>query len=152
MNTDNPKEEKEYKGLWFNPATPREVKDLLVKLNQEGKKNRIRIFYGDPTSGKDWGEELDVLGYVGRSTGPTKIPLLIYDNRCIGGGAILCNCIVKIMDTSGKTLYQHPTYEAPAYEVEGTTIRKNGELWAQCKTPEQALRLKAFLLGERMNH
>lgn len=72
---------------------------------------RIRIYLGDAATGKDWGEVNDVKGYVGRSTGQIKIPLLVYNSRSLGGGALLDHCIVKIETTKGKrVLYQHENY------------------------------------------
>lgn len=72
---------------------------------------RIRVHYGDTKTGKDWNEQHHVTGYIERSTGSIKIPLLIYNERSIGGPALLDHCIVKITTTKGKKLlYQHHNY------------------------------------------
>lgn len=78
-------------------------------------KKLIRIWYGDTDTGRAWMEEHDVLGYVGRSTGPIKIPLLLAKRTSDGGGAILDHCIVRIDDVNGeRTMYKHPRYDNPA--------------------------------------
>ena len=59
-----------------------------------GRGYRLRIYYGDPTTGKWWGDI--EAGYIGRSVGPKKIPILIYNKLSRGGTSILDNFIVKI--------------------------------------------------------
>lgn len=56
----------------------------------------------------DWNEQFDVTGYVGRSTGPIKVPLLIHNRRSLGGPAILDHCIIGVRETGkdGRLLYQ----------------------------------------------
>ena len=82
---------------------------LLEKIRQE--KTRVRFHWGDVKTGKDWGDINGVKGRIGLSTGPVKIPLLIYSSKSTGCNSILDNCIVKITETKGgKILYQHPTY------------------------------------------
>ena len=102
----------EYKivdGTYYHKSTPQEVVDILERSRKEGF--RIRLYYGDKDSGKDWGERHDITGKVGRSTGSIKIPLLISTSRSSGGGGILDDAIVKIEKTPGKqVLYQHPKY------------------------------------------
>lgn len=74
---------------------------------------RIRIWYGDTDTGRAWQEEYDVLGYVGRSMGTQKVPLLIFSRRSIGGGAILTKNIVRIDWVKGShALYKHPTFSS----------------------------------------
>lgn len=104
------KQREEYKGLWFSTETEQEIKDIIVQLYHS--KKRVRFYWGDAKTGKDYGDVYDVSGTVGRSTGTQKIPLLIHNSRSRGGGGILDNCIVKITESSGakKVLYQHPNY------------------------------------------
>lgn len=87
--------------------------DEVIRILEICMKNRTRIVldYGDST-GQSWGEDLDTTGYVGRSTGSIKIPLLVYNKRSSGGGAILTSCIIKISTSIGKcSLYEHPNYK-----------------------------------------
>ena len=91
--------------------------DEVVRILETAKKNRarIRLTYGNPETGLDWGEENDIEGYVGYSTGAVKIPLLVYNARSMGGGGILTDCIVKIETARGKAvLYQNPKYHKEA--------------------------------------
>ena len=104
---------KEVNGISYSKNTTDEV----IKILEIAKKNkaRIRLTYGNPETGLDWGEEHDIEGYVGCSMGPMKIPLLVYNARSMGGGGILTDCIVKIEAARGKAvLYQNPKYHKEA--------------------------------------
>ena len=105
-------EYKEVNGSMYNVDTPDEVIKWLETSRE--RKQRIRIFYGDKVTGKDWCEVSDTIGYVGRLTGKYKIPLLIRNKRSLGGSVIFDHCIVKITtkDSNGKirTVYEHPKY------------------------------------------
>jgi hypothetical protein len=95
-------------------------------------------------------EENDVTGYVGKSTGNQPIPLLVHNSRSFGGGALLDHCIVKVTDiATGRTLYQHPRYNAPQVTVKGSEVYIGGELYARCKDELQSWRLAAFMRGNR---
>lgn len=68
--------------------------------------------------GLDWLEEFMVTGYIERSCGPSKIPIIVHNSRSLGGPAILDDCIVRIrMAAGGRVLYQHPKYHSGAIEV-----------------------------------
>ena len=85
--------------------TPVELCNLLNRLRDN--RTRIVVDYGDVKTGKSWGEVYDITGYVGRSTGGIKIPLLIHNSRSHGGGALFDDCILSIKTSAGKrTLYQ----------------------------------------------
>src|ERR1035437_10026036 len=58
--------------------------------------SRITLDYGDVKTGRSWGEVNDITGYIGRSTGPVKIPILLYKVTSSGGGGILDSCILSI--------------------------------------------------------
>ena len=152
-------------GTDYDNRTPEEVANILESSRL--LQHRIHIFYGDRETGRDWGEENDVTGYVGRSTGTSKIPLLIHNSRSYGGGALLDHCIVKIMDTRTKrVLYSHRTYHRAGYRIgplaEGlpeeyttsvyTSFR--GEDWenaANFTDYDKAVRYVEFMTGKRMS-
>lgn len=97
-------------GTSYRSTTPREIIDVLesARLNNI----RIELEYGVIETGQSWGEVCGIQGYVGRSTGTVKIPILVYNKRSIGGGGILDNHIVRIRTTRGKkVLYQHHSYK-----------------------------------------
>jgi hypothetical protein len=105
-------------GIYFHVATPLEVVRALNAARQAG--TRIRIRLGDTATGRDWLEEFDVEGYVGNSTGPLKVPLLLHNRRSHGGGAILDHCIVRIVETrTGRVHYSHPAYHTGTFTVRG---------------------------------
>ena len=71
---------------------------IVINALEHARTNNIRVIidYGDIKTGKSWNEIHDISGYVGRSSGQNKIPLLIYNKRSFGGGSILTNCILSI--------------------------------------------------------
>jgi len=97
-------------GTWYNDETPCRVIQILEQCR--ANHTRIILDYGDAQTGKSWGDRYGICGYVGRSMGPQKIPILLFNNRSSGGGGILTHCIVSIKTSAGKrVLYQHPTYQ-----------------------------------------
>lgn len=143
----------------FYDGTPEKVKQVLEsELHSD---NRIRIFFGDQETGKDWEEEHETIGYVGRSAGTEPILILLNNNRSMYGGAILTNCIIKITK-NGRVLYQHPKYHfnehlvcTPVDEGYAESVyqmqEKTGtfEMVAQFKKIGQARRWIDFIEGRR---
>lgn len=101
--------------MFFHSGTVDSVIDVLKQAKYRGF--RIRLFYGDTRSGESWMEEHDIMGTVGCSMGPLKVPLLIQRSYSMGGGAIMDDCIVRIQSMSGKDLYRHPTFYVPSMRV-----------------------------------
>jgi hypothetical protein len=61
-------------------------------------------------------------GYVSRSGGQYKVPIVLYNKRTRGGPSILDHCIVKIQTArGGKVLYQHSNYH-PHQDVEQPSL------------------------------
>lgn len=97
-------------GTWYHDDTPERVIAMLDRARYRGE--RIRLYYGDTETGRDWGDQYSV-GYVGRSMGPKKIPILLPLTISTAGGGILCNSIVRISHANKKNggdLYRHPRY------------------------------------------
>jgi hypothetical protein len=143
-------------GTWFSPDTPVRVREVIESARQKGM--RLRLFYGDDVTGRDWMEEFDVVGTIGRSTGAMKVPLIIASERSHGGPAILDDRIVRIIRTSDKReLYRHPQYHLAALAVVrnehpdyAASVTANGEVHARFKSEKSALNWIAFMRGERM--
>jgi len=96
-------------GTYYHKNTPEKI--IRILENARNSKRRLRFYFGNTKTGKDWDEIHGVVGYVGRSTGEIKIPLLIYNSRSLGGGALLTDAIVKIETSKNKNvLYKHPNY------------------------------------------
>ena len=75
------------------------VASLLDALRLSQTRVRIYYDYGD-------GTPPDV-GYIGRSLGPCKWPLIVYNRRSHGGGAIMANRIARIEATrGGRVIYR----------------------------------------------
>lgn len=110
---------KEYQvvnGTYYHASTPIELINVLEKARMS--RTRLHISLGDIATGRDWLEEFDCFGFIGRSMGPIKVPLLLPLSRSIGGSAILDHCIVRIRHSSGgRILWQHPSYHHGKIEV-----------------------------------
>lgn len=143
----------EFNGLWFYEGTTKEV--MNVVSNNQGRYRRFRFWYGDKETGKSWNEENDVCGYVGRSTGTKKIPLLINNCNSYGGGALMTDSIIKIVDTRTKrVLYQHESFNQPEFIVRSydCAVLAENDLHAQgFKNEKQAQRYADFVNGKRMS-
>ena len=149
-------------GTTYHKDTPEAVIRVLENARQTG--TRLRIWYGDRETGRDWLEEWDVIGYIRRSMGPVCIPILIYNTRSYGGSGLLEHCILKIAETKSKrVLYQAPNYQPPSLTTytppksmldEGytTAVYRDNVNVANFKTQRKAENYVAFMLGKRMRH
>jgi hypothetical protein len=101
-------------GTAYHTSTPDVVVNIIEAARGSLRNTRLRFCYGSVETGKDWGEIHDTTGYIGRSTGSIKIPLLIPRSNSIGGPGLLDHCIVKIeqkdRDGSYREVYRHPKY------------------------------------------
>lgn len=159
-----------YEVKW-SKDTPESVIKWLESAAKYGY--RIRLFYGDterddfeevhghkPDLGKDWGEEYDVTGEVGISTGREPIPLLIHNSRSTGGGGILFDCIVRLF-VNGHEVYKHPNYHSrfDSAEVKPSELAPEyshavvieGSEEARFHSEKSAKNWLAFMRGERMS-
>jgi hypothetical protein len=138
--------------LNFHADTPKQVQDILTHLNMS--KERVRLYYGDPVTGRSWLNEHDIYGTIGRSTGSVKVPLLIYNNMSIVGGHIQDHCIIRI-DTKHSTLYQHPNFHTSEFAQHDNavyTVDNDIEmLHARLKDSASATRYIAWLTGKRFS-
>ena len=153
----NGKRYKVYNDTWYCFDTP----DGVIHILDGAMKNheRIRVFYGDTETGCDWMEIYDTVGYVSRSCGNVKIPLLIKNSRSVGGTGILDDSIVKI--TIDKVVvYQHLNYRLPDMEIREASdglkaigynysTFEDGKNDFNCKTMKQAENHIDFLKGKR---
>lgn len=151
----------EYKvvnGTSYHVDTPDAVIEILDKARI--KDTRIRIFYGDRKTGRDWLDTYDNIGQIGRSSGPCKIPILLHTRSSLGGPGILCNHIIKIT-IDKQTVYRAPNYYLPELHIarnydEATKamglqycLEDDKGVVARYKTREQAEKAVAFYRGER---
>ena len=117
------------KETWFTRATDKKVKQQLESFRESGK--MVRLFYGDRATGRDWCDEFDVVGRIGRSGGSQKVPLMIAQGER-GGSAILTESIIRMMDVEWDCdVYRHPSYRVTEYRVEPLADAKFPEYkWA----------------------
>lgn len=131
-------------GTAYHAETPLQVINVLeqARINRQ----RIKVYFGDIKTGKDWNEENDTIGYIGRSGGKIKIPLLVHNSTSLGGGGLLDHCIVKIREAKGnRVLYQQHNYNSPKIEIVPSdlpeysfNINIDGKLYSRHKTERAA--------------
>ena len=137
-----------------------QVNEALMNVLNNSRKYgfRIRIWYGDRKTGRSWNEEYDVTGRVGRSCGNIKIPLLIYNKRSYGGGALLTGSILRVDDIEDKrTLWQAEGFNIPemtvSYKDIGSPyvwhVYQEGKEIAGFRTEEKARKWIDFMNGRR---
>jgi hypothetical protein len=102
-------------GTAYHAETPENIVQILESARQTNRSTRLRFCFGDVETGRDWGEVHDTTGYIGRSTGSIKIPLLIATANSSGGGGLLDHCLVRIEreergDKEYTEVYRHPQY------------------------------------------
>lgn len=149
----------EYKiinGTAYHPETAQAVIDVLERAM--ATRERVRLFLGDTKTGRDWCEEWDTIGTIGRSCGSVKIPLLIHNTRSDGGPAILDHCIIKITAAKGgQVLYQAPNYKRPrvgivdqgeAFKMRFSCVDAEGITRACFEDREKAGRFCKFIEGQ----
>jgi len=142
-------------GTWFNPKTPKKVQRILDEYRRSGE--MLRVFYGDAETGRDWMEEYDMIGTIGRSTGVMQIPLLVSKGEG-GGPGLLDDCIIRIIDVeSGKELYRHAKYHQPEMEICASgeagythSVKVGGKTYSNHRSCGSAAALVAFLSGDSM--
>lgn len=131
-------------GTAYHEDTPKEVVSILERIREN--RTRVKFNFGDIKTGRDWNEENDTTGTVGRSSGNIKIPLLIKTSRSYGGGALLDHCILKITETkTGRTLYKAANYMQSNFRIEPSDMQGyshnliiDGELYSRHKTERGA--------------
>ena len=143
-------------GTSYDERTPDEVIAVLESARQN--RTRLHVSLGEtegPQAGRDWLESSATQGYVGRSMGPVKVPLLVANRRSTGGGAILDRCIVRIRESAGgRVLWIHPQYhhgeletrrktsavELPDGRVLAVDVLRDGKTHASFENFEKACR------------
>lgn len=108
---------------WYSQKTPDDVIRVIEQARKSQTRIIIRLGYMTQADadaaglggvvGRDWLEENDCTGRVGRSMGPVKAPLMIVKPSDRGGGCIGTDHIVRIVTTLGQELYRHPQYHRP---------------------------------------
>lgn len=148
-------------GTHYPENTPDALIHALERARESGK--RVRLFYGmyDQLGEKlrVYSEENDVLGYVGRTCGSVKFPLLVHNTRSYGGGIIAANRIVAMRETKSRqwTYKHHRWTGAGPWTIKplpqpGDTfavIDPAGLTHALHLTAKRATNLVAFMQGHR---
>ena len=140
------------RSTYFDPGTQSEAARVLEAARKRGRK--LRLILGDTSTGEPWLEEHDVVGRIGRSTGSLKVPLLIEAGQC-GGSAILCACILALIDwDSGDVLYRHAAYREADLDIRPSeaanlpwNVVRGEEVVARFRDIAKACAYLAFMRG-----
>lgn len=140
-------------GTWFKKGTPDAVKKVIDRLIHTGEK--VRVFYGDPKTGKSTLDEFDMIGSLARSTGVLKTPLLLSESDGFGA-PLLDDKVIRIIRVSDhKNLYKHPGFHVPEMKiVEGehhqfkASVVVEGTVAARFRSYAKACKWVAFMAGE----
>lgn len=137
-----------------------ELREVLERCRNE--RTRVRVWYGDINTGKAWNEECGVTGYIGRSSGRIKVPLLINNSRSVGGSALLDCAIIRVDGIATKrTLYRVSNFHVETmqcryidgveYPYQFMQCKDNKEVIniANFKTEKSALHYIQFMEGKR---
>jgi hypothetical protein len=141
-------------GTSYEAGTPPEISGIIDQ--EMDSNNRLRLFYGNTETGNDWNEEFHTIGYVSRSSGKVKVPILLPHADSKKGITILTTHIVKIIKINNSrrgsdvVLYQHPEYSPGRIERSGNIVFRNGISHAKFLSPKKAQQYVEFLLG--INH
>jgi hypothetical protein len=142
-------EDKPLLPIAYHQETAPEVINAMERCRKS--RRRIKIYLGDPQTGKTWNEEHDVFGYIGLSKGhKAYFPILVHNARSYGGGSILDHCIVKIREAKGThTIYQAANFQEPVIDISYDDDSDNpyrvtidGEVYSHHKTERAAKLLK----------
>ncbi len=144
---------REPSGTYYRDTTPRAVIDGIERAYRTGE--RIRLWTGDLETGRNWYDDHDVTGTVGRSMGLIRVPLLIASPRSSGGGAIGTTSIVCLR-VGGREVWRAPGFEMPAPVIKAEDFEGyhfaaylDGKLHARFKTEAMAQRWADFMSGRR---
>lgn len=161
------------KKTWYRAGTCKKVASILEAARCSYSDNRdqgtiLRLFYGDPETGRDWCEEHETTGFIGRSMGPMRVPLilepLLDDVRDITsskyGGSINTVNVLRIIDVRrAEEIYRAKNYVLPQFAIEvkegdvasPVVVKRDGNSVAAFDSNEKAAQWIAFMQGFRVN-
>jgi len=94
---------------------PGDLPDHLIQHLEYFRKNgtRLRFYYGDIQTGRDYNEYYDIRGHLGFTTGDMKIPILVHNSRSYGGPALFSHIVKAEVSKTKEVFYIHPKYYLP---------------------------------------
>lgn len=137
--------------MWFHSTTLPPVRRALRQARVCRRK--VRMYYGDPYTGRDSLHTRDIIGWVGAGGVPHKRPMLLAAANHRTGVPIPDSAIVRIQDIDGFCdLYRHPQYSLPQLTIvpllDGSArVLVDGGLHVDFRGDAQAKRWVQFLHG-----
>lgn len=107
---------------WYDARTKHAIRDVLEHAIQTGE--CLRIFYGDPVTGRDCLMDTDTIGFIRRSNDAQKMPTLHVDST-EHGSVMFTHLIVKVVSLrTGATLYCQENYHLPEIKLEALSAEE----------------------------
>lgn len=139
--------------LWFHTDTIAEVRGLLIDLH--ASRQRCRVFYGDPVTGRALPQASRVSGSVRHMAGhQIMAPYLTIGpgQTCPDGTfaavAMPTQSIVGVQDMQGKWLYRHATLHFGDWSVIKQSVLCDNMLQAKFRTATSANQFVKYMTGE----
>lgn len=99
---------------WFHPDASSMACRALIEARLKGC--RVRLFYGDTSTGVDAIEVAHTVGWIGRGGQPFPAPVLLATPQARHGIPLREQCIVRIQAVDDRyDLYRHPHYRLPSF-------------------------------------
>lgn len=137
---------------YYDPGTPHEVIAAFERYRRSDAV--LRVFYGDPVTGRDFCFAHSTCGRVTRTPAPMQLPLLIEDGEH-GVKQARTARVVRLIDwDSERELYRHPAYHQPEMSLAPTdsaeypwSVTFDGAARAQFAGQGRAAAYLAFMRG-----
>lgn len=127
---------------WTNWTDDPEGQTRLLEALERLRQNRHRVWvvHGDRhdrrdgelrnrVAGTPWERES---GYIGRSTGPSPIYLIVPNVRSLGGPGLFMDSILEVRSTTtGQVFWKHPSYDPDQWTWESSSGRHLVEPWSE---------------------
>lgn len=121
---------------------------LILSPHVNNPEQRFIFDFGDIETGRSWNETFETTGYVGRSTGRVKIPLIVYNKRSLGGGA-LSGDIVRVLTSKKAVIYEHPKYHSLIWPKWRLTVKHdNGKINFTTAAPDETSARESICAAE----
>lgn len=106
-------------GTHYHGETPDDVIAVLERARKSRTRLHLSFGYNNTIPGLDNLSEFETYGYISRTMGPLKCPIIVHNSRGIGGGMISTQLIVRIQTSNHKLeLWRHPQYHQPRVEIQ----------------------------------
>lgn len=137
---------------WYHPRTPAQARQALETARIA--RYRVRLYYGDPATGRDAMEIVNTVGYIGRRGHDLPLPVLLAQPGDRHGTRIHSAALVRVAALDHHVdLWQHPRYHLPRLDcaplLDGQArVVIDGTLDVDFNNDREATKYLRFVRGE----